>query len=293
MGINFESSRKNLKMQFAAATLVAAASAAGIGSSNGAADANSVRLARPDSPSIVHTNCGVGFDGVSTCWEAYAAFVPAANQTLGEGDLTDSYGTEWDLQNGKGDCGLIINDSSNNMQNATCAISYTPGAIVNFGGSAFVYDANTVAGLDFSSEVSAVFTWDNEIADIDAWVATKDANITDTSIADCFTSGNNRQATIGACTQNDNANSVTRTMIMFTNNIPGTTNGFAIGNYGPSVSVTMNVACSTVTSSMATVTFVDASTCSFVLDVTDARAALLIFEADTQSVVDFFAVSVQ
>merc|ERR1712021_106616 len=196
MGINFESSRKNLKMQFAAATLAAAA-AAGIGSSNGAADANSVRLARPDSPSIVHTNCGVGFDGVSTCWEAYAAFVPAANQTLGEGDLTDSYGTEWDLQNGKGDCGLIINDSSNNMQNATCAISYTPGAIVNFGGSAFVYDANTVAGLDFSSEVSAVFTWDNEIADIDAWVATKDANITDTSIADCFTSGNNRQVEHG------------------------------------------------------------------------------------------------
>merc|ERR1711935_1094501 len=188
---NFESLRKNLKMQFAAATLVAAAS--GIGSSNGAADANSVRLARPDSPSIVHTNCGVGYDGVSTCWEAYAAFVPAANQTLGEGDLTDSYGTEWDRQNGKGDCGLIINDSSNNMQNATCAISYTPGAIVNFGGSAFVYDANTVAGLDFSSEVSAVFTWDNEIADIDAWVATKDANITDTSIADCFTSGNNQR----------------------------------------------------------------------------------------------------
>merc|ERR1711935_974675 len=74
---------------------------------------------------------------------------------------------------------------------------------------------------------------------------------------------------------------------------PGTTNGFAIGNYGPSVSVTMNVACATVTSSMATVTFVDASTCSFVLDVPDARAALLIFEADTQSIVDFFAVSVQ
>merc|ERR1712086_1045322 len=173
---------------------------------------------------------------------------------------------EWDLQKSAGDCGLTISDAANNMQTATCAISFTAGANVNVGNSAFVYDANTIAGLDFSSEVSAVFTWDNEIVDISAWAATKDVNVTDTSIGDCFTSGNNRA---------------------------GEMNNFAIGNYGASVTVQMNVACNNVESHAAEVTMVDTTTCSFVLDVTDSRAALLVFSADTQSNVDFFAVSVQ
>merc|ERR1711892_302034 len=87
--------------------------------------------------------------------------------------------------------------------------------------------------------------------------------------------------------------SVTKTMIMFPNNHAGEMNNFAIGNYGASVTVQMNVACNNVESHAAEVTMVDTTTCSFVLDVTDSRAALLVFSADTQSNVDFFAVSVQ
>merc|ERR1712128_194857 len=205
MGSTDHSNIKTYNMKFAA-TLVAAASAAGMGSANDAG--------------AVLTNCGAGSNGVATCWEAYASFVPTANQTLG-GDFTGPYGTEWDLQKSAGDCGLTISDAANNMQNATCAISFTAGANVNVGNSAFVYDANTIAGLDFSSEVSAVSTW----------AATKDVNVTDTSIGDCFTSGNNRQASIASCTQTPSGESVTKTMIMFTNNHAGEMNNFAIGNY--------------------------------------------------------------
>merc|ERR1711935_1137510 len=129
MGSTDHSNIKTYNMKFAA-TLVAAASAAGMGSANDAG--------------AVLTNCGAGSNGVATCWEAYASFVPTANQTLG-GDFTGPYGTEWDRQKSAGDCGLTISDA-----------------------------ANTMAGLDFSSEVSAVFTWDNEIVDISAWAATKD-----------------------------------------------------------------------------------------------------------------------
>merc|ERR1712021_250982 len=141
---------KTYNMKFAA-TLVAAASAAGMGSANDAG--------------AVLTNCGAGSNGVATCWEAYASFVPTANQTLG-GDFIGPYGTEWDLQKSAGDCGLTISDAANNMQNATCAISFTAGANVNVGNSAFVYDVN----------------------------------VTDPSIGDCFPSGNNRQASIASCT---------------------------------------------------------------------------------------------
>merc|ERR1712128_246623 len=108
-------------------------------------------------------------------------------------------------------------------------------------------------------------------------MGTKDVNVTDTSIGDCFTSGNNRQASIASCTQTPSGESVTKTMIMFTNNHAGE----------------MNISCNNVESHAAEVTMVDTTTCSFVLDVTDSRAALLVFSADTQSNVDFFAVSVQ
>lgn len=261
-------------MKFAA-TFIAAASAAGMGSAN---DASAL-------------NCASG----QNCWEAYANFIPSANQTAG-GDIVDAYGTWWDVQTSSGTCGISFSEATS-LVNQTCQVSYSAGGVANIGGTAFAAGPGLIAGLDFSGTVAGTFTWDVSFSDVVAWSNTKDANMTDTSIDDCFVSAQNLQASISNCADsNVDGSAESKAMIMFSNNSPGSTNEFAIANAGDSVSVSMNVACNFVSSNMADVTFDAASqgnTCSFVLDVTDKAPALLVFSADTQSQVDFFAVSVQ
>jgi hypothetical protein len=269
-------------MKFAT-TFIAAATASGMGSAN---DASAL-------------NCGSDAQ-IASCWEAYATFIPAANQTAG-GDITGPYGTEWDLQTSSGACGITIAEATS-MVNQTCEVSWTAGGLANVGGTAFAagknaQGVNLVAGLDFSGTVAGTFTWDVEISDLSAWAATKDANITDTSIDDCFVSAQNRQASIKNCVDsNTDGSAETKPMIMFSNNEAGSANNeFAIANAGKSVTVEMNVPCTTVSSDMGDVTFdaiANGNTCLFVIDVTDSAPALLVFKADTQEQVDFFKVTV-
>ena len=269
-------------MKFAT-TFIAAASAAGMGSAN---DANSL-------------NCGVDAQ-IATCWEAYASFIPAANQTAG-GDITGPYGTEWDLQTGDGNCGINIAEATS-IVNQTCEVEFSSDALVNLGGSAFAAGVNSngvnlISGLSFSGTVAGTFTWDVEILDLSAWALTKDVNITDTSIDDCFVSAANRQASIKNCVDsNVDGSGNSAAMIMFSNNKAGEENEFGIANAGSSVAVTMNVPCTSVSSTMDDVTFdvnANGNTCSFVLDVTDSAPLLTTFKANTTAQVDFFAVSVQ
>jgi len=270
------------KMKFAT-TFIAAASAAGMGSANDAGSLNCPSDAQ-----------------VTNCWEAYATFIPSANQTAG-GDVQDFYGTWFDIQTTEGNCGISIAEATS-MVNQTCEVEFTAGGVANIGGTAFAAGTNAngvklIAGLEFSGTVAGTFTWDVAVNDVSAWANTKDANITDTSIDNCFVSAQSLSASIKNC-QDSNANgdAETKPMIMFSNNSPGSANNeFAIANAGDSVSVSMNVPCTSVSSGMGDVTF-DASTngatCSFVIDVTDSAPALLVFKADTQEQVDFFAVSV-
>jgi len=266
-------------MKFAA-TFIAVATAGGVGSAN---DASTV-------------DCGTD-SRVTHCWEAYATFIPSVNQTEGAGDFTGPYGTEWEANKKKDSCGLKFEEKVS-MQNKTCDITYTPGASVNVGGAAFVLSSGQIAGMDFSSDVTATFTWDQDMGDVAQWVQDKrqngDTNITSTDIGDCFATGAHKSGSIDNC-QPSNADGTAETspMIMFTNNQPGDDNNFAIANARGSVSVSMNVACNTVTSDMGTVTLSDPNTCSFVIDIEDWRPALLQFQADTQDHVDFFAVSIQ
>lgn len=266
-------------MKFAA-TFIAVATAGGVGSAN---DASAV-------------DCGSD-NRVTTCWEAYASFIPSANQTEGAGDFTGPYGTEWDAQKTSDSCGLKFEDNVS-MQNKTCDIAFSAGAQVNVGGAAFVLPNGQIAGLDFSSEVTATFTWEQDMGDVATWVNDKkaggDTNVTSTDIGNCFTTGANKFGSITNCQpSNTDGTAVDTPMIMFTNNQPGESNTFAIANAKSSVSVSMNVACNNVSSDMGQVTFSDTATCSFVIDIEDWRSALLQFTADTQSQVDFFAVSVQ
>merc|ERR1711920_1164792 len=93
------------KMKFAT-TFIAAATASGMGSAN---DASAL-------------NCGSDAQ-IASCWEAYATFIPAANQTAG-GDITGPYGTEWDLQTSSGACGITIAEATS-VVNQTCEVSWT------------------------------------------------------------------------------------------------------------------------------------------------------------------------
>merc|ERR1712193_355211 len=124
------------KMKFAT-TFIAAASAAGMGSANDAGSLNCPSDAQ-----------------VTNCWEAYATFIPSANQTAG-GDVQDFYGTWFDIQTTEGNCGISIAEATS-MVNQTCEVEFTAGGVANIGGTAFA--AGTNANGDAETKPMIMFS---------------------------------------------------------------------------------------------------------------------------------------
>lgn len=257
-------------MKFAA-TLIAAASAAANSAEN------------------VATNCATNA-GNKVCWESY--FTLAFNN--------DTQALEVDENSKTGSCGLqyITTDA---LVNSTCTVNWssTPSEI-SFGNGAFVDSNGLVTGLDgISSTVSAIASWDTAFDEqwtIDNTVngVLQVDNTTEFNQEDCFTTGLNKWIEV-SCT--DNGAPSTDVLLMFTNNVAGKQNDFAIANYGGEdnvIAVQLNVPCdvNSVSSPAGSITPGSDSDCSFSITVTNDKADLLYFSATTNEVVDFFSASV-